>query len=83
MDDAPPRRLRECCECHHEFCIEDLGTGVLTPRVVACPKCDARWREESYLQLSDDVTPSRQYRELVGPEVPLTTRSCPKNPQKA
>ena len=69
------KRGTTCPFCRSEFDFEDIKTvGVLKPRIFACPLCDQRWREDSFLR--DVMPPILRRVERVGPDVRLTTRSA-------
>ena len=66
----PPEK-HSCHFCRTSFLIQDIGEGVITPRVIACPKCGKRWREEQFV--GDPLL--QTHVEKVDDDVRLTTRS--------
>ena len=69
---SPP--LKRCCHfCYTSFLIQDnIGSGVVPPRVIACTQCGKRWREESFIR---DDGRLHTILEEVDDDVRLTTRS--------
>ena len=61
-----------CRSCGGSFLMQDIGEGVVTPRVIACPMCGKRWRERQYIMDSGYL---RTVWQEVDDDVRLTTRS--------
>ena len=67
----PPKK-HSCHSCHASFLIQDIGEGVVTARVIACPKCGKRWRERQFIMDNGGLQTVCQE---VDDDVRLTTRS--------
>ena len=61
-----------CHFCHTSFLLRDIGEGVVTPQVIACPKCSKRWRKTQFIR---DDGRLHTIMEEVDDDVRLTTRS--------
>ena len=66
-------RRRICPCCAGGFWLEDIDTNGVVRRVIGCPMCGRRWREQD--RFSFDASTIYRAIDEVGTDIKLTTRS--------